>query len=138
MKDIDIAKASLEGHSIALCRDGKLLISDKRGIAPMVDFISDGEDLRGFSAADLIVGRAAAMLFVRAGIKEVYARTLSVGGKEYLEAHGIRVTFSELTEQIKNRAGTGICPMEEAVTGISDPEQGYAAVSAKLALLRKK
>lgn len=138
MKNIELARASLEGHSIALCRDGELLTSDKRGIAPMIDFIAEGKDLRGYSAADLVVGKAAAMLFVKAGIKEVYAQTLSTGGKEYLESHGINVTFSELTGHIRNRAGTGICPMEETVSDISAPEEGYAALAAKLALLRKK
>lgn len=138
MRDIELARASLEGHSIALCRNGKLLISDKRGIAPMLDFIDEGRDLCGFAAADLVVGKAAAMLFVKAGIKEVYARTLSVGAKDYLEAHGVAVTFSELTERIRNRAGTGICPMEETVSGISDYEEGYSAIAAKLALLRQK
>ena len=111
MKDIELARLSLEGHSIALCRMNEIITSDKRGIAPMMDFIAEGKDLRGFSVADIVVGRAEAMIFVRAGIKDVYARTLSVGGKEFLEAHGINVTFSELTENIMNRIGTGICPM---------------------------
>ena len=138
MKDIELARLSLEGHSIALCRMNEIITSDKRGIAPMMDFIAEGKDLRGFSVADTVVGRAAAMLFVRAGIKDVYARTLSIGGKEFLEAHGINVTFSELTENIMNRIGTGICPMEETVKNIDDPDEGYSALAAKLAISGSK
>ncbi len=95
----------------------------------MMEFLAAGRDLRGFSAADLVVGRAAAMLFVLAGVRSVYAETMSEGAREYLLAHGIPAEYGELTEGIRNRAGTGSCPMEAAVRGIDAPEEGYRVLA---------
>jgi len=64
MTDLELAKRNLAGHTICLCKDGKLLTSDKRGISPMMDFIEEGRDVTGYSVADKIVGKAAAFLFV--------------------------------------------------------------------------
>ena len=71
MSDIENAKNALDGHSLALCRDGEIITSDLRGVAPMLSFLDNKTDLSGFSAADLIVGKAAALMCVKAGIKEV-------------------------------------------------------------------
>lgn len=50
----------------------------------MMSFIADGVNLQGYSVADLIVGKAATMLFVKCGIAGVYAKTLSQSGKAVL------------------------------------------------------
>ncbi len=126
--DIEVAIAGLEGHALSLARNGERLISDKRGISAMMEYIAVGEDLNGFAVADIIVGKAAAMLFVKAGIKEVYARTLSLGGKETLERYGIKYSYSHITDRIINRRGDGACPMESAVKDIDDAEEGYIAL----------
>lgn len=128
MTDIETAIENLDGHSICLCRDGEYFTDDRRGISPMMGFIAEGRDLRGYSAADVIVGKAAAMLFVKAGIICVHGKTMSESGKAYLEAHDIPCTYDILTDMIINRQGTDICPMEKAVAGIDDIESGYKAL----------
>ncbi len=132
MTDLQIAKENLAGHTICLCKDGKCLYSEKRGIAPMMDFIGNGVDLRGFSVADLIVGKAAAMLFARSGIVGVFAKTLSKSGKAILEKYGIPFSYDVLTERIINRDGTAICPMEKAVAHAEDFEEAYELLKSKL------
>ena len=132
MTDIEKAKQNLAGHSICLCRDGQILTDDGKGISPMMNFIAEGKDLNGFSAADLIVGKAAAMLFVKTGIVCVHGKVMSEAAKTYLEAHKIPCSFDVLTEKIINRQGTGICPMEAAVETINDAESGYEALKQKL------
>lgn len=134
--DIELAKSSLNGHSIAAVKDGKVITDDKRGVAPMLGFIAEGTDLKGYSVADKIVGKAAASLFVLAGIKEVYAEVASVPAKEYLEDNSIKFSCGELVDNIINRAGTGICPMEEAVKDISAPEKCYKAILRRLSELK--
>ena len=138
MTDVRRARLLLErdGHTCVLCRGDKVYADDRAGIAPMMGFIGAGVDLRGFSAADRIVGRAAALLFVLAGVREVYSAVMSKGGAEVLEAHGIAHSCTTLTERIINRTGTGICPMEQAVTGIDDPHAAYEAIAATLERLR--
>lgn len=132
ISDLDHARMALDGHTIVLCRNSELTISDKRGISPMMEWISEGRDMRGASAADVIVGKAVAMLFIISGITAVHARTLSRAGLNILRNHGIEPTYETLTENIQNRAGTDICPMEKAVLTINDPSCGYAALREKL------
>ena len=137
MTDIELAKTNLDGHSVCLCRNDEIITDDGRGISPMMRFIAEGKELTGYSAADLIVGKAAAMLFVKAGIVCVHGKTMSESGKAYLEAHGIPCTYNVLTEKIINRQGTDICPMEKTVAEISDADEAYEALGRKLAELRK-
>ena len=61
MSDLENAKIALKGHTIALCKGDKILISDKKGITPMVELIDSGINLKGYSVADLIVGKAVAL-----------------------------------------------------------------------------
>ena len=137
MTDLQTAKNNFEGHTICLCKEGKCLFSEKRGIAPMMDFIADGVDLSGYSVADLVVGKAAAMLFVKCGIKRVFAKTLSEHAKRVLELYGVDYEYETLAEKIINRDGTDICPMEKAVTGTDDIEEGYSIIQNKLNQLRQ-
>ena len=93
MTDIEKAKEALGTHSIALCKNGKVITSDKRGVAPLAEFIWGGTDISGFSAADRVVGKAAAMLMIKAGITEVFALTISENAEKLLKSHGTRVSF---------------------------------------------
>ena len=137
MTDIQIAKANLAGHSICLCKDGGIITDDGRGISPMMRLIAEGRDLSGYSAADVIVGKAAAMLFVKAGIVEVFGKVISAAGRDYLIRHNIPCSWDTLTEKIINRKGDDICPMEKTVADIYDAEEGYEALKAKLLALQK-
>ena len=136
MTDFEIAKNNLSGHTICLCKDGNCLYSEKRGISPMMGFIDEGVDLAGYSVADIVVGKAAALLFVKCGIKKVFAKTLSLYGKKILERYGIDYEFEVLTEKIINRTGTDICPMEKAVMDTVDPEEAYEILKSKTEQLK--
>ena len=138
MTDLQTAKNNLEGHTICLCKDGKCLFSEKRGIAPMMDFIAEAKDLSGYSVADLVVGKAAALLFVKCGIKRVFAKTLSESAKRVLELYGVDYEYETLTEKIINRDETDICHMEKAVTGTDDIEEAYSILQNKLKILRSQ
>ncbi len=137
MTDLQTAKNNLAGHTVCLCKDGECLYSEKRGIAPMMDFIESGVDLFGFSVADLVVGKAAALLFVKCGIKEVFAKTLSENGKKVLEKNAILCEYETLTEKIINRFGTDICPMEKAVANTDEAEEAYRILKNTMQKLRK-
>lgn len=130
------AKVALEGHSLALCKDEIVLTRDGRGIFPLLDVIDERGDLNGFSAADVVVGKAAAMLFVVAGVSVVFAKTLSVSGKEILERFGIAVEYDVLVERILDRAGRDLCPMEKSVLAIEDPTEAVAAIRAAALSIR--
>jgi hypothetical protein len=132
MTDLQTAVMNLGGHSVCLCKSGEWFTADGRGIAPVLKLMAERGDLSGHSAADVIVGKAAAMLFVKAGISAVHGRVMSEAGKKYLEERGIPCTWDTLTEKIINRAGTDVCPMEKTVADIEDAELGYKALCAKV------
>lgn len=137
MTDLELAKEGLAGHTICLCKDGQCLTSDRRGIAPMMGWIADGVDLTGYSAADIVVGKAAAMLFVKSGIAAIYAKTISRSAKAYLESHGVSLSYGTLTEYIINREGTDICPMEKTVLATDDAAEGYRLLKERFAAMKR-
>lgn len=139
MRDLELAVKLLnnENYTCVLCKGEQFYTSRQKGISPMLDWIDSGADLQGFSAADKIVGKAAAMLFVLAGIRSVHAQVLSELGKQVLEQHGIDVSYSTLTKRIINRNGDGICPMEGTVADIHTPHEAITAIRCKRDQLRK-
>lgn len=137
--NLDIKKAIslLENHSIVLCYKEKTIISDLKGILPMIDLINSKTDLENYSVADKIVGKAAAILFCKAKIKSVYAKTISNAGKDFLISHNIDVTYDTLIPLILNRDKSDICPMEKAVATIIDVEKGYQTLNEKVQMMKK-
>lgn len=137
MTDLENAIKNLSGHTLSLCKNGNIITSDKRGIAPMINYLQEEKDLNGYSAADRVVGKAVAMLLIKAGIKEIFAQTLSRRALAILNAHSVAVYYNELTDFIINRDRTGMCPMEKTVENIDDIEDGYKALVCKLNEIKK-
>lgn len=139
MSDIEHAKKLLEGDPTLTCvfvKGGEVVTSSERGVKPLLERIDSGKTFEGFSAADRIVGRAAALLYAFMGVKEVFAPVLSEGAGEIFGRHKIAYGYAKRTPYIINRAGTGLCPMEEATAGISDPQEGLKAIREKLKTLK--
>lgn len=139
MSDLENAKNLLknEGYTCVLCKGAQLYASRSTGISPMLDFLEENTDLNGFSAADKIVGKAAAMLFALAGVTELYAEVLSRNAVSVLETYGIRYSYGILTERIINRRGDGICPMEETVAETTNLQEAFYALLQKRKQLKK-
>lgn len=131
------AKERMEagGHTAVACREGVFYTADERGVRPLLAWLDGGVDLSGGVAADRVVGRAAAFLYVLLGVRAVWAGILSRPTQEVFEQNGIEADCGVLVDAIRDRAGTGFCPMETAVRDISDPERALAAVRAAVARL---
>lgn len=132
MTPLDRAKSLLEGDTvIAIINGDNALTSSRRGIGALLEYANSGA-LRGASVADKIVGKAAALLMVYGGVKEVYAGVVSLEAKRVFSGYGIPCSFEVAADNILNRAGTGICPMEETVQTIFEPAEAITAISKKL------
>ena len=110
-------------------------VSFASGIKPLVEKLN--EDLyyfKGLEVADKVVGKAAAMLFVLSGVKKVYAHVLSKAGEKILKENNIEYEYGQLVENIINRSGDDICPMEKTVKDIDDYNEAYIALKNKIAL----
>ena len=136
MKDVLKAKELLiDDKTLVFVKGNDIVDSTLSGIKPLINFLNEGKDLSGYSLADKIVGKAQAMLAVRAGIAEIYTKVLSEAGKEILDKYNIPYTYDVLTEQIINRKGTDICPMEKVVQNIDDIEEAYLALKDKILII---
>ena len=91
--------------------------------------------LANATVLDKIVGKAAALLISYVQAKEVHCLVLSMTGRTVLDAHRIPYTAERLTPEIRNRRGTGLCPFEQAVRDVENPQEGYTRVRATLRAL---
>ena len=123
------------GHTCVLCKENAVLTDDRRGIRPLLDLYHSGADLHGFSAADKVVGKAAAFLYLLLGVEAVYAAIISTPAKAVLANEGVAVSYGSEVSAIKDRTGTGFCPMETAVWDIDEPLTALSAVEDTLAKL---
>lgn len=140
MTDLEKAKALLcdSDYTCVLVLDENIYTSMQKGISPMLDIIAEKKDVAGYSVADKIVGKAAAMLFAYAGVKAVYAEVISKTAVEILKKYNIPFAYGTLTDFIINRKGDGICPMEQTVSDIYELEKAYIALKNKRDELRKE
>lgn len=140
MSDLTRAKELLKGGNITLTlvRGEEQYTSDLRGIRPLLELAEAGKHFQGWTAADKIVGKAAAMLYVCLGVKEVYGEVASRAALEVLSAYGIPLTYETLAEKIINRRGDGICPMEATVEDIRLPQEAPAALRATIDRMMRK
>lgn len=139
MTDIEHAKQLLtgEGYTCVVCKGNNIHISQKRGVAPLMELLDGGADIRGYSAADKAVGKAAAMLFVLLGVSEIYAAIMSRSAKKILDEYEIKYSCDEEVEYIINRKKDGMCPMEKAVMDIDDPAEAPTKIKETIEKMRK-
>ena len=119
-------------------RNGEIVrVELGRGVAPMIRLYEDSA-LQGAYVADKIVGKAAAMLMTLGGVSGCYALTVSRAALDWFSGHGIPVEYEVCAEYIVNRAGDGMCPMEQTVKDLNDPSEALTALKQKIAELRNR
>lgn len=124
-----------------VCRKGRQIrTSDKRGVAPILDLLEGQDDfLEGSQVVDKVIGRAAAFLLIKGGVKVLYTEVISEHALEVLKKHGgMEVHYGRKLPFIENRTKDGMCPMEQATLECSDPEEAYRAVKKKQSELMDK
>jgi hypothetical protein len=109
--------------------DGSTTLSTtERGIKPLLGWLNSRADFHQYVAADRVVGKAAAFLYVLLGIRAVYAEIVSIPAAQVLNRYGIPLFYDTQVNAIRNRTQDGFCPMESAVWEIDDPQQAKKAI----------
>ncbi len=121
-----------DNYTCVLCKGDSCFTSVLRGVKPLVKWYAENTDFSFFSAADKVVGKATAFLYVLLGVKNVYARVLSKSALEVFKNNDIEAEYGVLVDNIVNRTGDGICPFEDAVLSINDKYEAYKAIRAKM------
>lgn len=137
--DVQRALAQLrEGdYTVVLCRGDVTYTDTRRGVAPLLALLDESTSVDGFAAADKVVGKAAAFLYLRLGVAAVHGGMMSAPAYDLLTARGVVTTYDTLVPAIRNRAGDGYCPMETVALPHTDPIAAEAAIRQRLAELVK-
>lgn len=120
------------GYTCVLVKDNSVHESRERGVKPLLQWLENDIDFNGYSAADKVVGKAAAYLYVLLGVKEIYCDIISKPSLEVLQKYGINATCGTIVNAIRNRTNTGFCPMEQATMNSVTPEEALNAVKSAL------
>ena len=98
--DLERAKELLESEDLtcAVILGEHEYKSRENGVKPLLFAINRGKDFAGASAAAV------------------------------LEKYGIEYSYTEFADYIKNRDGSGMCPMENAVLEINDADKALIAI----------
>lgn len=137
--DLNNAKTLLEALNCTcvLCAGAQFHSSHHRGVKPLLDFLDSGSDFRGFCAADRVVGKATAFLYLLLGVTAVHAQVMSKAAERVFLREGIAYSYDRLVDAIQNRDHTGPCPMEYATRDTEDPHLALAAIRQALQQLRQ-
>jgi hypothetical protein len=129
MEDLNIAKNLLKkkNYTLVIVKNGRAIFeTNSQGIRGLLTAIEKtGKELKSSSAADKIVGEAAAHLLAYSNVIEVFALTLSQGGKSILEKNNISHEYEDLVPHILNLNKTDLCPFEKLVSGCNNPKEVY-------------
>lgn len=124
----------------ALIVNGQIMATAKgRGIKPLIEMCQANVDsANGAVLADKIIGRAASFIAIHFGIKAIYGETMSKGAVKLLIEYSVETAQNTLADEIRNRANTGICPMDSAVLNITAVDEAVARLKEEIQKLSKK
>jgi hypothetical protein len=141
MKDIDVAVELLEKEELALAivkHNRVILTSSGRGIKPLYTAYEEHKiELEGSSVADRVTGKAAAMLCVHAGVKQLKTKLISENAIKVLKESNIIYEYDECTPFIKNRDRTGMCPVETLSLKIDNMDELLVGIKSFLDSINK-
>lgn len=132
--DLEFAKSKLieENLSLVIVKKEKVIFETKKqGISGFLQAIEKlDRNLVAASIADRIVGVAAAMLCVYAGVVSVFALTISKEGIKVLEDNNIAYTFEKKVTNILNIEKNDVCPFEKVAMDSGSSDEAYAKLKS--------
>ena len=141
-QDLEFAKLKLieEDLSLVIVKRGIVIFETKKqGISGFLQAIEKlDKNLVAASAADKIVGVAAAMLCVYAGVDSVFALTISEGGIRLLEDNNIVYLFEKKVSNILNRDKNDVCPFEKLAMASGSSEEAYVKLKSFASQMMRK
>ena len=140
--DLELAKQKLieENLTLVIVKNRKVFFeTHKQGITGFLQAIDEQEEsLVGASAADKIVGVAAANLCTYSGLVSIFALTISEAGIRVLEDNNIGCVFQRKVTNILNRNKTDVCPFEKLAMMSRSPDDAYLKLKSLADQMMKK
>lgn len=122
-----------------LVKNGKIThIERGRGVSPLLRLYDRNPDaMRGGIIVDKVIGRAAAAIAISGGAAFVHGELMSEDAQRYLKEYNIASSHVLMVHRILNRKRDGLCPLEQSVSGISNPQQAMSAMRKQIARMMK-
>lgn len=109
----DLIKILHEGNHSLVVANGEVCTFNGRGISDLYSILTEDPGfLQGAEIADKVVGKGAAALMIIGGISYLYTDVISAPALDLLRQSPVKVDFGKKVDNIINRKGDGICPVE--------------------------
>ena len=116
MTNLEIVKERLYSNNaslVVLYKDGTCKEYYNRRVEDIVSILKLNKDsLIGATIADKVIGKVAGSILTIAGVKEIYADTISEIAIPVLRENNVKYEYNNKVEFIQNNDKTGMCPME--------------------------
>lgn len=142
---MDLAKLQLlkDHEKSCLIFQGDVLIYSANfiGVKPLLQFM---ETLNGVHPpkdlilVDKVIGKAALLLAVYLGIREIYTPVTSEAALEAATFHQVNLYSETRVPYILNRTQDALCPLEQSVVETMDPKEALLNINAAIKILMAK
>lgn len=124
-------------HSLVIY-NGAVHTYDGKGVSDLYRlYTTESQILNDAIVADKVVGKGAAALMVTGKVKQMHADVISRPALSLLKSTEIAVTYSMLVDNIINRQGTGICPVEAMCLNCQTAEECIPKITTFMKLNQK-
>lgn len=115
--------------SLEVLADGQLIFSsDRRWLYPLLDLhaflVAHPRPAGELVAVDRVVGKAAAMIMVHLGVRQVRAGTMSRLALAFLEGRRVPLSYQRLVPRI-------LCRTETLLEEVDDPAEAFHIVKRR-------
>ena len=136
LDDIETACDYLHNHSDSIVSIKQQSIIDSKkgeGVRPFLELIRDAKNpLSECVIGDRILGKASALLCCYVKVRGVYALQGTKTAIATLLIQGIPAQVDTVISHVKNRTGDCLCPFEQMLSNVEEPEEAYHMLKRKL------
>lgn len=130
LRAIEVLKSG--DFTLAMVSDENIITKKERGVKPLLELINDNNDYSDYCAADKVIGRAAAFLYVILNVKTIHCGILSENAARVFSQYNISYSYDKIVPYIENRQKNGVCPMETATLNCEDPHEALECIKVTL------
>ena len=106
----------------------------RRGIIDLFELLKNSpQTLDSAIIADKVVGRGAAALMALGGVAKLHTDVVSRPALELLQQSGIATSYDVVTDNIINRTGDDICPVEKLTSQVKTAQEALPLIEGFVA-----
>lgn len=131
--DLAIEKVKNGEADCLLLKNNHIISASKgKGIKPLLNLLENESDsIKDATLVDKVIGRAAAFIAMKAGVRTIYGELMSEGALKLLNDNHIPATYGKLVPAILNNNQDDICPMDKAIEGVNDVDEVVKIIKLK-------